>query len=315
MTFPAIQAAYAAHGVATYPLTAGKKPAVRAYDRIGAPYSAQLAMKFADATAAGFVAGRRNRLTIVDIDSTDHRLVDEVERLLGPSPLRVATPSGGWHLYYRHAGEPRSIRPLPDVDLLGGGPVVCIGSQTPKGRYQIVRGTIDDLERLPRLAATAAPPAQPREPVPVGKRNNELFKYCQSIVGRCDDLDQLLDAARTWAADRLEVPLPDAEIVKTCTSAWQRRGGGKLFMQHIIEGPLFPRLIADPEVWTLCSYLMIEQGPAAEFMIADGLGQARGWPRRLVPTARKMLLDMGVVECVRPPKKGQPALYRWRPPQ
>lgn len=128
-------------------------------------------------------------------------------------------------------------------------------------------------------------------------------------------MDQLLDAAQTWAGDRLAAPLLQAEIVKTATSAWRRKGGGKLFMQHIIDGTLFPRLIADPEVWTLCSYLMIEQGPAAEFMIADGLGQARGWPRRLVPTARKTLLDMGVVECVRPPKKNQPGLYRWRPPQ
>ena len=81
---PRIQAAYAAHGVATYPLTAGKAPAVRGYHRIGAPYSAQLAMKFSAAFAAGFVAGRRNRLTVVDIDSKDHRLVAEVDAPVRP---------------------------------------------------------------------------------------------------------------------------------------------------------------------------------------------------------------------------------------
>ena len=156
MTFPAIQAAYAAHGVATYPLTAGKTPAVRAYNRIGAPYSAQLAMKFKTAEAAGFVAGRRNRLTIVDIDSTDRRLVDEMERMLGRSPLHVQTPSGGWHAYFRHDDEPRQIRVLPNVDLLGGGNVVAAGSRTPRGRYQIVRGTLEDLDQLPRMLASAA---------------------------------------------------------------------------------------------------------------------------------------------------------------
>lgn len=314
MAFPAIQAAYAAHGVATYPVTSDKTPAVRGYSRVGGPGSAQLAIKFMAAEAAGFLAGRRNRVSIVDVDSPDHRLIVEVERLFGSSPLHVGTPRGGRHLYFRHDGERRHIKMLPNVDMLGGGNVVAAGSRTPNGPYKIVRGSLDDLERLPCMLASTTP-SQAVQPVLVGKRNNELFKYCQSIVRHCDDQDALLDAARTWASDRLEVPLPDAEIVKTCTSAWQRRGGGKLFMQHVIEGPVFARLIANPELWTLCSYLMIEQGPAAKFMIADGLGDARGWPRRLVPTARKTLLDMGIVKCVRPPKKGQPGLYRWRLPK
>src|SRR5665213_1727372 len=60
--FPALQAAYARYGIATYPLRADKTPAVSGYRHIGAPYSAELAMKFPDATAAGFVAGRRTVL-------------------------------------------------------------------------------------------------------------------------------------------------------------------------------------------------------------------------------------------------------------
>src|SRR5262245_12687346 len=73
-SFAGIQAAYAAHGVATYPLSNDKTPAVKAYDRIGAPYSAQLALRFSHAKAGGFFAGRRNKLTVVDIDSPDDRL-------------------------------------------------------------------------------------------------------------------------------------------------------------------------------------------------------------------------------------------------
>ena len=56
-------------------------------------------------------------------------------------------------------------------------------------------------------------------------------------------------------------------------------------------------------------------GPDAEFLIADGLGEARGWPRRFVPAGRKALLDLGVVRCVRVPLKGAPGLYRWENPQ
>jgi hypothetical protein len=313
MSFSTIQAMYAAHNVVTYPLSASKAPAVKCYNRVGAQGSAQLARKFADATAAGFVAGRRNRLTVVDIDSHDHRLVDECLARFGVTPLQVVTPSGGRHLYYRHNGEARRIRPLPDVDILGAGNVVAAGSKTPKGRYQIERGSLQDLDRLPRLAASPAPP-QAHALIPEGKRNATLFNYCRSVVGHCDTLDQLLDAARTWATSRLETgadPVSDAEVIKTCTSVWRFRAGRKLFMQHIVESPVFDRLIASPDVWTLCSYLMIENGPKAKFMIADGLGEARGWPRRLVPACRKALLDMGVVRCVRPPRKGAPGLYRW----
>ena len=86
-------------------------------------------------------------------------------------------------------------------------------------------------------------------------------------------------------------------------------------MQHVIEGPTFDALIADPKLWTVCSYLMIENGPAAEFMIADGLAAARGWPRRMVPEARKALLELGVVELLRPHGVGVPALYRWKMPR
>lgn len=311
--FATIQAAYAAHRVATYPLTADKTPAIRAYGRIGAPYSAQLARKYPDATAAGFVAGPRNRVTVVDIDSPDDRLVDEVQDRYGATPLQVLTPSGGRHLYYRHSGETRRIRPLPNVDILGAGNVAAAGSVVPKGRYQLERGTLDDLDRLPCLADS--PATLPRSMVvPEGTRNVALHRYLRSIVGHCDDLEALVDAARTWADDRVAARLPDAEIIKTASSVWRFRGDRKLFMQHIVEGRKFAALVANVDAWALCAYLMAENGPGSEFMIADGLGPARGWPHRFVPSARKALLEMGVVECVRKPGNGIPALYRWKAP-
>jgi hypothetical protein len=312
--FPDIQRAYAAHGVATYPLNDTKKPAVKFYNKIGNIYSAHLVLRFPEALAAGFNAGPRNRLTVVDIDSSDDRLFDEIQTRYGVTPLVVLTPSGGRHLYFRHYGEVRRIRPLPDVDVLGAGNVVAVGSKTSKGRYQIERGSLDDLDRLPRLASAPTQP-ESRQLVPEGKRNEALHRYLRSIVVHCDDLETLIDVARTWSDSGLAGGLPDAEIVKTAGSVWRFRGGRKLFMQHIVEGPLFGKLIANPEVWTLCSYLMIEQGPDAEFMIADGLSDARGWPRRLVPKARKALLSMGIVECVRQPRKNAPGIYRWRSPQ
>lgn len=314
--FPALQAAYAAHRVATYPLTADKTPAVRAYDRIGAPYSAQLALKYPEATAAGFVAGPRNRITVIDIDSPDDRLVDEMQGRFGATPLQVRTPSGGRHLYYRHGGELRRIRLLPSVDLLGAGNVVAAGSTVPKGHYEIERGALDDLDRLPPLRVAPAAQAM-KEAVPAGRRNVTLFQHCQRSASHCDSLDQLIDVARTWAEGRLEKgaqPVTDAEIVKTATSAWRYRGGRKRIVNHIVEAPVYSRLVANIEAMALFAYLSAENGPEAEFWIADGLAEARGWPRRFVPEARKALLDLGVIECVRPRRRGVPAVYRWVAP-
>jgi hypothetical protein len=245
--FLSLQAAYAEHRIATYPLTDGKTPAVRSYARIGAPYSAKLATKYPDAMAAGFVAGPRNRLTVIDIDSPDDHLADEIQQRYGATPLQVRTPSGGRHLYYRHGGEARRIRSLPNVDILGAGNVVAALSVVPKGRYEIERGTLDDLARLPRLRGTPAEQERPAL-VPEGERNDTLFQHCRSSVNYCDTLDQLLDVARTWADGRLAAPMSDAEIVKTATSAWRYREGRKRVMQSIITAPAFSTLATKPEL-------------------------------------------------------------------
>jgi hypothetical protein len=144
-----------------------------------------------------------------------------------------------------------------------------------------------------------------------GERNVQLFRYCNSVVGCCDDLDQLIDAARTWSDSKCVEPLPDAEIVATAYKVWKFQGGRKRVMQNIVEAPFYSALIANLDALALYSYLSAENGPAAQFMAADGLGPVRGWPRRFVPEARRALLDMGAIKCVRFPRKGVPALYRW----
>ena len=106
------QPRYAAHRVATFPVD-GKRPRVRAWDRVGLRGSAQLAMKFADADAFGFQCGKRSRITLVDIDSRDERIVGEAIRLFGESPIIWRTGSGNHAMPFRHNGEARRIRPVP----------------------------------------------------------------------------------------------------------------------------------------------------------------------------------------------------------
>jgi hypothetical protein len=78
MAFGDWQCAYAAHGIATFPVEVGagqKKPLISNYDRIGRRASAALVDKFPKATAIGFMTGKRNRVTVLDIDSADERVL------------------------------------------------------------------------------------------------------------------------------------------------------------------------------------------------------------------------------------------------
>ena len=52
----------------------------------------------------GMICGA-SRVTVVDYDGNDPAELDVIEHLFGKTPVIVATPSGGFHLYYRHNGE------------------------------------------------------------------------------------------------------------------------------------------------------------------------------------------------------------------
>jgi bifunctional DNA primase/polymerase-like protein/primase-like protein len=312
--FALYQPVYAAHGIATYPLTAAKTPAIRGYERVGAKGSTALAVKFAHADAFGFVAGSRNRLTVIDIDSTDQRLVDEIESRYGRTPLHVLTPSGGRHLYYRHNGEARRIRRLPYVDILGAGNVVAAGSAVPRGRYAIERGCLADLDHLaamwpdssqaPRQGATGR-----------GRRNNALFDHCMRQVRHCDDFAVLLDVAETYNRDSLMPPLPNAEVVETAKSVWgyEERGENR----YGITGAWFPTaevsaLLPHQDTFMLLAVLRASNGPDAEFWITNAWAATFGWTVKRMAAARKHLLDLGYIRLERAAFSGSPAVFRWR---
>src|SRR5262249_7329460 len=177
------QADYAAHGVATFPVDANKRPMVSRYSKFGLVGSAKIAGKFANAPAIGFMCGKRSGVTVLDVDTTDERvLADAVERH-GRTPIIARSGSGHYQAWYRHAGERRLIRPRRDVpiDILGGGFVVAPPSRTAKGGYQFIQGSLDDLDSLPTLSdAPSAIPADARPDWGTMRdghgRNDALFK-------------------------------------------------------------------------------------------------------------------------------------------
>ena len=108
------QPRYAEQGIATFPVRK-KRPCVSGWQRIGLPASTQLAVKFLDADAFGFVCGPRSGITIVDIDSPDEATLTEAYKLFGKSPILWRTGSGNFAMPFRHNGEKRHIRPSRSV--------------------------------------------------------------------------------------------------------------------------------------------------------------------------------------------------------
>lgn len=173
------QPAYGAHGIATFPVR-DKRPAVKGYLKIGDRVSGQLALKFANDNAFGF-ACKSSRITVLDIDAPDERLLADALDQHGPTPLIIRSGSGNFQAWYRHAGERRKVRPDPakPIDILGDGFVVAPPSQGSKGQYQIIAGTLDDLDRLPTMKGLNSDP---------NKKQNTLSPFIQ---GGLDDLETL----------------------------------------------------------------------------------------------------------------------------
>src|SRR5437868_7031515 len=138
------QPLYADHGIPTFPVQiapGAKKPMVSNYGRFGLPASSKIARKFPDATAIGFMAGRRTGLTILDVDTADERVLADALDRYGPTPVIIRPGSGKFHAWSRHNGEKHLIRKLEPgkpIDLLASGFVVAPPSRGIKGDYQFI---------------------------------------------------------------------------------------------------------------------------------------------------------------------------------
>ncbi len=226
--FPQWQWLYAEQGVSTFPVK-DKKPCIRGWNKVGSKRSKELALKFPEADAFAFHCGAINRITVVDVDSTDVALLHEAVSIFGRSPVVWRTGRGNYAMPFRFNGERRQIRPISvlPIDLLGtGGCVIAPPSAGSTNRYEFIEGSLDDFARLPCMQPLNDNALKsPNLPSPVaGKRNDTLFKFALEQARFVDDFDALIDVVSTENADLID-PLPEDEILKLTNSAWGYRGG------------------------------------------------------------------------------------------
>lgn len=327
--FAQYQPLYARCGIATFPVTAEKSPAVKHFTKIGLPASAAFALRFTEAPGIGFVAGRRSGLTIVDVDSPDEAALQTALKTFGDTPLISRTGSGHWHAWYRHGGEKRQIRLMadPPVDLLGGGLVIAPPSNLKRGSYAFYRGGLSNIADLPYLrlpkvldpAEKARPkPQKPKRAVGGGERNNALFKACMREAPNHTTAESLILWAQDWNERACTEPLGPDEVRKTASSAWRYEADGRNWIAGAGRLTVSYRLIDDlaskePDALALFMILKRNHSQRQQFAMAKSHAKALGWGEHRYRHARAVLEKCGHIVCLNRGGQGprNPPLYRF----
>ena len=327
------QPRYAEHGVATFPVNDDKKPLVTRYDRIGVNASGQLAfdLRFEDCMNLAFMAGKRNRLSIVDVDTDDEAVWREAERIFGPTPLWVRTGRGHLQMWYRHNGEKRDTQSkfLGCVDVLGSGQVLGFPSRRGRG-YEAIRGRLADIDRLPamrgldRLTQAKAE----KQLIGAGARHNAMLDHLRKQAAHCDDFEQLLDVGITFADEAFDRAgnhdFTDDEIQRQAKKVWQWT------QEQIAKGTYFvgtgrhmtksfeahdKAMALGPYAFTLAEHLKRQFGGLTSFYIANDMRHTMPggeWPRRKFTEARAALVEAGIIkEKHRASSYYGPAVFEW----
>ena len=290
--------------------------------KFGRDASALISSRYQDASAFGYYCGRRNGITVLDVDTPDERVLSDAMHRHGQTPIVVRTGSGKFHALYRFNNEQRAVRAwdgLP-IDLLGAGLAIAPPSLVSKGHYQIIEGHLDDLDRLPimreledRLYVDRANGPRPQKQ---GEgRNNDLWRRAMREAHHTDNYEQLLDRVETLNQEYVE-PMLEAEVAKIAKSAWgiTERGDNR-FGRHGGYAPLeLVQCLApvNPDALALYITLRAHNGPDSVFPIANAMANSTiglGWRRFAV--ARKAIIEQGLVIRVTPQTRHKPAFYRW----
>ena len=325
------QQLYASKQIATFPIHPDKKPAIRGWHKVGLRGSRELAAKFTDANAFGFLTGKRSGVTIVDIDTTDERVTADSMARHGDPIIITRTASGKRHLLYRYAGERRRIRPWPglDIDVLGdGGFAVAPPSILERGSYEIIQGHFDDLDRL-RPAKSLDDLKRERPDLNIvtggkveeGHRNTNLWRTCMTQAKRCNTFDDLLSFARSYNEDNMAPHLSDSEVIAIANSAWRYEEAG----MNSFGGP---RTLAVPEERVFQALCTARAGSDAlmlylhlqgqhfwrnEFILSQAYAKTLRWTFPRFRKARDTLVKANVLKVISRGGRGphDPPVYAW----
>lgn len=305
---------------------------VKSWEKLTPHASSQFARRLhlSRAVAFGFLPHRAG-IVVLDVDTTDLTYAARLFERFGSPKIVVRTASGKLHGYYRHNGEGRHVRPegpSEPFDILGAGYCIAPGSVTPAGEYEFIVGGFDQLSCLtPMIGADAfvSQPEPDKQRLKEGDgRANALFHYLGSEARRCDNEEQLLDVAINYAEEQFAESLPRTDIEKTVASVWRYQSedrnfiglksgeGRKVILDHAKIGKLAQ--LGGIAAIGLYATIKARHPGSSPFSIPNDAAwdQDVSASRRVIQKARKAMLDIGIIEEVRPPSQHHgPALFRW----
>jgi hypothetical protein len=303
--FAVWQPRYAAVGLPIFPL-AGKKPLIRGYLRVGLRASAELARKFPDSTSFGLALGWRTAITVLDIDSPDEQQLKAAIAKFGDTPFLVRSGRGHFQAWYRHNGEGRRIRPIPDlpIDILGKGLVVVAPSVGALAPYEIIKGRLDDLRRLPAMRYSHPEPGGRRleRPIRPGGRNKALFRFALLQAHYVDDEEALLDVVQTENQNACVPSLPDVEVREIVCSAWRYQTEGRNLVGEkfvaATDEEVDELAAAFPDAFALLLRLRRLHRSRAEFVLGKATAKHLDWTLPRFRAARARLEERGYIRCI-----------------
>lgn len=332
MGFTAQQGEYEALNIATFPVGGddGKKPLVSNYQQMGLKASRALGRQSRfDCANVGLMAGARNGLTILDIDSPDeNELADALDRH-GNTPIIARTGSGNFQAWYRHNGEKRHVRPFrgKPYDLLGGGLAVVPLSKRPDGgSYEFLNcDGLAPFDRLPVMKGLddLRQALSPTDTIQHGSREKELFKELARVALANAGMDQsaLESYGAAWVRDRCAVvqsdPITESRIRATVKSILDRREAGTLYAvgtgpQVTIPYNELMRGLSGNSMKLLFE-LKGRHAVNDRFPVANVMAGWLDMSLKAFQTARAELEDLGLIRCVVRGGNGpnSPPLYVW----
>jgi len=294
---------YAEYGLTVFPVGGenGKISQVKNWRKFGPHTWEKLPSKYEN-NNIGIV---NKILTIIDID--DPKLYHKCLARFGDTPIKIKTPSGGFHLWYKANGEQRRTRTDGlRVDVLGkGGFAVAPPSVRPSGgNYHFIEGDVTDIPNLPTIKPGALhdPQTNPATQGNTGQRNDKLFKFCLKAARQVKSENELAEKALTENTS-FKPPLDITEVHRIVKSAWDYQISGKNISgsnKMIIDLDMLT-LSDEPTALTLLLNLVRNHGAKNKSFAIDQeqVRQLLGWgDRRRVANSIKILIERGLIQYV-----------------
>jgi hypothetical protein len=289
----------------------------------------------------GVVTGPPSGVFVADAD--ERGLESKIEERFGPTPLWVLTPRGT-HAYYRYTNErcgnlrkeglPVDLKGLRGIAILP--PSVRRHGEFAGRRYELRLGCSWDMLRdLPRIKPGVLPRApvsvseSGQRAVPEGRRNDALFRHLLKAAPHVDDLDTLIDVARTFVGQRCDRGgeiVDDDEILKTARCAWgyEQRGenwvGKERMIGRAMPASQFAEVRQHPnaaDAYLMLGVLQDLNWQRKEFSASPAWFQTAqtipGWRRERYRYALSTLVELQLIRVTHRGggRNGDPRLYRF----